>query len=394
MGDKIIEIKPLPNNEFEIVWEWRAVDHLVQDINPNLPNYGVIEDFPERLNFNFLVPGSGANFDNDWMHSNAIDYNPELDQIILNSRNFNEFFIIDHSTTLEEASGSTGGRYNKGGDLLYRWGNPAAYNSGTLDDQRLFSQHDAHWIDTGLKDEGKIFVYNNGINRPGGFATSVDIIVPPILADGSYEKIPGQAFAPESAEWTYGLEPGHENINSSRISGVGRMPNGNTMITVGGAGKIVELDEDLNVAWEYILPVAGNAAVEQGETTNSNTVFRSYKYPLDYQPFLDNNITVGDPIEINPNNQFCISLPTEETAELTQAIELVNTLIAGQLIVKSLGYNSISIVDINGRVYNTFDLYDGIQTLELSKIPNGIYFIQSMNSNKPILQPLRFVKMN
>lgn len=60
---------------------------------------------------------------------NGIDYNPVLDQIALSTHNLNEWYIIDHSTTTAEAATSSGGNSGKGGDLLYRWGNPAAYQA-------------------------------------------------------------------------------------------------------------------------------------------------------------------------------------------------------------------------------------------------------------------------
>ena len=58
---------------------------------------------------------------------------------MLNSRNWCEFYIIDHGTTSEEAAGPAG-------DLLYRWGNPQTYGRGDDEDKVFYQQHDAHWI--------------------------------------------------------------------------------------------------------------------------------------------------------------------------------------------------------------------------------------------------------
>ena len=98
----------------------------------------------------------------DWTHFNSVDYNPELDQIVVSPREFGELWVIDRSTTIEEAAGRTGGNSGKGGSLLYRWGNPAAYKSGSRADQKLFYQHDPKWIPPGLPGAGNILVFNNG----------------------------------------------------------------------------------------------------------------------------------------------------------------------------------------------------------------------------------------
>ena len=142
--DYLLEIRPIYPSGGEIVWRWSAWDHLVQDFDPSKPNYGAIAEHPELIDLNFLLQSISERrpfYPNDWLHANAIDYNPQLDQIMLSPRHFSELWIIDHSATTQEAHGHTGGNSGMGGDLLYRWGNPRAYARGTRADQRLFWQH-------------------------------------------------------------------------------------------------------------------------------------------------------------------------------------------------------------------------------------------------------------
>ena len=77
-------------------------DHLIQDFDSTLSNYGVISDHPELLDINLVSLDLAALGYSDWTHSNSIDYNEELDQILISSRNMHEIYIIDHSTTTEE----------------------------------------------------------------------------------------------------------------------------------------------------------------------------------------------------------------------------------------------------------------------------------------------------
>jgi hypothetical protein len=113
--DKIIEIEPLDHDQANIIWEWRFYDHLIQDYDPNMLNYGIISENPQLLNIN------AYNVLGDFTHLNCVDFNAELNQIVFSSRTLNEVFIIDHSTTTEEAKSHIGGIYGKGGDFLYRW---------------------------------------------------------------------------------------------------------------------------------------------------------------------------------------------------------------------------------------------------------------------------------
>ena len=123
-------------DSIELVWEWHLQDHFVQDNDPSKSNFGSIGDNIGLVDINYLGPGAWD--DDDWWHCNAIDYNDELDQIVLNSRNNNETWIIDHSTTTTEATGHTGGRSGHGGDLIFRWGNPEAYDKGSMNDLLMY----------------------------------------------------------------------------------------------------------------------------------------------------------------------------------------------------------------------------------------------------------------
>ncbi len=94
-----------------------------------------------------------------------VDYNAELDQIVLSSAAYGELWFIDHSTTIQEASTDRGGDHGRGGDLIYRWGNPFTTRTGSLDDATTYWQHNVHWIEEGLPGAGNIAIYNNGMKR-------------------------------------------------------------------------------------------------------------------------------------------------------------------------------------------------------------------------------------
>jgi len=188
--------------------------------------------------------------DDDWMHSNSIDYNPQFDQIVLSVHNFNEIWVIDHSTTTEEAAGHSGGNSGKGGDLLYRWGNPDAYRAGTSSDQKLFGQHDTAWIKPGFPGAGHILIFNNGLSRPGGQYSSIDEIAPPVDAQGNYFLEQGSAYGPTNPNWTYKASP-PSSFYAYYISGAERLKDGDTLICDGVSGKFFEVTPGGTTVWQW-----------------------------------------------------------------------------------------------------------------------------------------------
>ena len=153
-----------------VVWEWHIKDHLVQDRGSQFTaTYGEISDYPKLMDINCGSAGSnggvGGQANGDWMHVNAIHYNESLDQIVLSSRHQDELYIIDHSTTTEEAASHSGGLYGMGGDFLYRWGSPENYQTGNNSNNVLASQHGVNWIPEGYPGGGNLILFNNFILR-------------------------------------------------------------------------------------------------------------------------------------------------------------------------------------------------------------------------------------
>ncbi|MES2617239.1 MAG: aryl-sulfate sulfotransferase [Bacteroidota bacterium] len=302
-GERIIELKPIGTDSAEIVWQWDLFDHIIQDNNAGLPNYGTISQNPQLLNINYAINLKT----NDWIHANSLDYNEELDQIVISCHNISEIWIIDHSTTIAEAKGHTGGNTNKGGDLLYRWGNPIAYGNGTKFDRKLFRQHNANWIPNGYKDSGSIMIFNNGLERDTAYS-SIEVITPPLLSNGNYSS--SLPYSPVSPTWRYS-DSVPTKFYSPIISGAHRLPNGNTLICSGVQGKFFEVTQQKKIVWEYINPVAAATVQTDGQTSNNNSVFRCTFYPSSYAAFKNRSLPSLGTLE---KNSYVYSCTYEKTA--------------------------------------------------------------------------------
>lgn len=281
----ILEIAYTGPTTGDIVWQWNAWDHLIQEFDNTKDNFGVVAEHPELMDINFAKDGG-----QDWLHTNSVAYNEDLDQILVSNRNTNEIWIIDHSPSPTNS------------DLLYRWGNPIAY--GTADDQKLHGQHDAHWVASGLSGDGNILIFNNGFSERG--YSSADEILPPVNGNGTYELVVGSAYTPTDLLWSY-TAPEPTDFNSPRWGGTQRLPNENTLICNSDRGEFIEVNSSKEIVWRYISPVTANGILEQGTVTMdslgnwipNNQVFRCYKYGEDYPGLIGKTLTSGEPLKIN-----------------------------------------------------------------------------------------------
>jgi phosphatidylethanolamine-binding protein (PEBP) family uncharacterized protein len=295
--DSIVEVQPAYPKGGKIVWQWRVWEHLIQDFDREKANYGNVAAHPELID----VHCNGRPVPAFWNHMNSIAYNAKFDQIALSVRGCNEIWLLDHSTTTKEAAGHAGGKHGKGGDLIYRWGNPAAYKRGTMSDKQLVQQHDAEWIPDGYPGAGHITIFNNGYDR--GWS-SIEEIVPPTDASGRYILASGKAYGPEKPVWHYEAK-NRTDFFSSEISGASRLPNGNTLICAGVIGNLFEITQTGETVWQYVNPMVRGGILAQGEVPGKdmrghlwNAVFKVHRYAPDYPGLVGRDLTPKGVIEL------------------------------------------------------------------------------------------------
>jgi Arylsulfotransferase (ASST)/Carboxypeptidase regulatory-like domain len=258
--DYIVEIQPVGTNDAEIVWEWHFWDHLIQDHDSSKLNYGVVEDHPELLDINLGGAGGGpGGGGGDWLHINGIDYNEELDQIVVSSHNLDEIYVIDHSTTTEEAASHSGGNSGMGGDILYRWG--YADNYGGNGSYEFNVVHCAYWVPADCPGAGNLMAFNNEMSNNQSQIVEIE---PPYENTYNYSWTPGTAYAPDEPVWEYS---NGTSFYSNHLGSVQRLPNGNTLISESTSGYMFEVDVDGNVMWEKDI---------------TNEVARCLRYGMDY----------------------------------------------------------------------------------------------------------------
>jgi hypothetical protein len=288
---------------------------------------------------NAVIPAHSAKpltGERDWIHANSVSYDPIRDQVAVSFNVPCEFVIVDHSTSMEEAAGHTGGKQGQGGDILYRFGNPQTCRLGTRMEQSLFCQHSVQFVRGVIGDaagsskgSGNILLFNNGRAPDRKFSTVDEYRLPEGGAvhsakkrktdagaeadsgeeadSGVYSREEGKPFGAELV-WRHGPTAGRQgSFYCTHISGCQRQPNGNTLVTLGPMGTVFEVTPEGEEVWRYISPVvhydqgAAVAFVRQGDQRREGldraSLFRVIKYPVNFPGLTGKDLTPGRYLE-------------------------------------------------------------------------------------------------
>ncbi len=279
IDDRIIEV----DWEGNIVWDWKCNEHF------NEMGFDETAKNVMARNPNIIINDQG-----DWMHLNSMSllgpnkwydagderFNPE--NIIVDGRETNIIFIIDKKT----------------GKLVWQLG--PDYSTGKAKEiGQIIGQHHAHMIPKGLPGEGNILIFDNG--GWGGYGAPN-----PATATGNknatrdYSRI--LEIDPVTMEIVWQCRPmdlGYlqpylaDHFYSCYISSAQRLPNGNTLITEGSDGRLIEVTPDYEIVWEYICPYVGT-------NLPTNMIYRAYRYPYDYIPQVEQPKEVAiEAVDIN-----------------------------------------------------------------------------------------------
>ena len=319
--DAIVEV----NRAGTVIWEWWFFNHVVQDIDPTKSTYGIIANTPGRINLNIR----GNPVKSDWLHCNSLDYNQDLDLIVVNSVH-GEFYVIDHGNTFipNKPDSSITLAAGTAGDFLYRFGDPARYNKGdppsvldnwekaTAGNTQVGGSHDVQWIRSGLPGAGHFLLFNNDGNlfelTPQSYIEEINpylnsagtntghFVNPP---DAGYRVVnsPDANLMKEKKNvskqivWMFSSK---NNISfySTMGSSAQRLPNGNTFVCSMNDGHFFEVaPSDTSIVWEYVNPMTrvGIKKVKMDNYPTYNGVFRAYRYASDHPALAGHDLTPG-----------------------------------------------------------------------------------------------------
>ena len=267
LDDVFIEV----NWAGEIVWEWVLNEHFhefdwseearnILSRNPNARNCG--GDWMHVNSMSALGP-------NKWFDAGDGRFHPE--NLIWSSREANIMAITDKQSG--KVVWKIGPDYNA---------SPALKKLGWI-----IGEHHAHLIPKGLPGEGNLLVFDNGgwagygAPNPGAPTGIKNVLrdysrvleIDPLSLEILWQYTPAEAG--------FRMPMDANRFYSPFVSGAQRLPNGNTLITEGSGGRIIEVTRGHSIVWEYISPHFGQQA------NKFNIIYRAYRLPYEWVPQLD-----------------------------------------------------------------------------------------------------------
>ena len=271
LDDRITEYDEQGNE----IFTWDAFDHI--------DDFGLSEEGKQAV---YHAP-------QDWCHLNAVSYigpNRHFDagneifdpeNLILSSRELSLIFIVRKNDgkivwkkgpaeeAEEVAKRRAAGKFEPGKD----------------DVGLIIGQHHAHIIPEGLPGAGNLLVYDNGgfsgydksgLQYPDGRRTllrhySRVIEIDPV----NWKKV-----------WEYRydeLDITASGLFSPLLGCAQRLENGNTLITEGVFGRLMEVTPEKDVVWEFV----NDRALPFKVMGTRNLIYRAYRVPYDYLPFVE-----------------------------------------------------------------------------------------------------------
>ena len=269
-----------------IVWEWHANKHFAE------LGFDEIAKNVLARNPNNHENGGGQG---DWLHINSMSvlgpnkwydagderFNPE--NIIWDAREANILAIISKKT----------------GKIVWQIGPDFTKSKELRIMGQIIGQHHCHMIPKGLPGEGNLMVFDNGgwggydVPNPGaptGVKAALRDYSRVLEIDPVAMKIVWQ-YTPTEAGF---LAPMDSNrFYSPFISGMQRLPNGNTLITEGSDGRVFEVTPDHKIVWEFVSPY-------KGKFVPMNMTYRAYRVPYEWVPQVAKPVeTAIEPLDVS-----------------------------------------------------------------------------------------------
>lgn len=190
-----------------------------------------------------------------------------------------------------------------------------------------------------------------------------------------YTKTSG-AWGPASSYYE-NKHPEPAKLFSGGLSSVQLLPNDNILILSGSSGYAFELTPKNDIVWEYIVPLKNGNQVNQGSTIsiNDNTTFRMYRYPNDFEAFDGKDLTPKGFIELNPDINYCNKLVKTENDFQKNNTNIYPNPSSDIITIESLIDINAHISDINNKQILTIQLNVGKNEIDITRLPNGLYFI-------------------